>query len=351
MIHFSLSRVCRRIGFAALSCVFGAWTLVVAPAASASNTKNQTTKQSVAKKPAGKKVAPAPRQSVKYVRNSRGKLVAARGKNRVYAAPVPDLTADGTPNLLSQAAIIIDHNTGQTLYAKQPSAVMPIASITKLMTALVVVSGHGAMDEAIVITDEDVDIIKNSRSRLNVGASFRRADLMRLALMASDNRAASALGRSWPGGTFAFVQRMNEEARRLGMDSTRFVDATGLSPQNVSSPHDLAKLVAATSGHSVIREYSTTPAIHVTFPDTGRTLGFQNSNALVRGGDWEIDVSKTGFINESGKCLVMRAKVQNRPVIMVLLNAFGQHSRLGDANRVKRWLEGSKTASAAKASG
>jgi D-alanyl-D-alanine endopeptidase (penicillin-binding protein 7) len=207
------------------------------------------------------------------------------------------------------------------------------------------------MDEPIVITEEDIDVIKNSRSRLNVGASFRRADLMRLALMASDNRAASALGRSWSGGTFAFVQRMNEEARRLGMADTRFVDATGLSPQNVSTPADLAKLVAATSNHSLIREYSTTPALHVTFPDTGQTLGFQNSNALVRGGDWDIDVSKTGFINESGKCLVMRAKLQNRPVILVLLNAFGQHSRVGDANRIKRWLEGSKTAGSVKAAG
>jgi serine-type D-Ala-D-Ala endopeptidase (penicillin-binding protein 7) len=208
-----------------------------------------------------------------------------------------------------------------------------------LMTALVVVNGHGAMDEAITIADEDIDVIKNSRSRLNVGASFRRGDLMRLALMSSDNRAASALGRVHPGGTIAFVQRMNDEARRLGMDNTRFVDATGLSPQNVSTPQDLAKLVAAASRQSLIREYSTTPAVHVTFPDSGRTMGFQNSNALVRGGEWNIDVSKTGFINESGKCLVMRATVNNRPVIMVMLNAIGQHTRLGDANRIRRWLE------------
>jgi serine-type D-Ala-D-Ala endopeptidase (penicillin-binding protein 7) len=267
--------------------------------------------------------------------------VRAKGKpQRTRAvAHIPDLAADGRPNLLSQAAIVIDHATGETLYAKHADSIMPIASITKLMTALVVVSGHGAMDEAITITEEDIDVLKNSRSRLNVGASFRRADLMRLALMASDNRAASALGRSWPGGTAGFVERMNREAKRLGMDSTRFVDATGLSPQNVSSPQDLTKLVAAASGQSLIREYSTTPALHVTFPDTGRTMGFQNSNALVRGGDWNIDVSKTGFINESGKCLVMRATVHNRPVILVLLNALGQHTRLGDANRVRRWLE------------
>jgi D-alanyl-D-alanine endopeptidase (penicillin-binding protein 7) len=267
-----------------------------------------------------------------------------KAKQRVARAPVvPDIGADGGPNLLSHAAVIIDQSTGELLYAKKPDSVAPIASITKLMTAIVVLTAQQPMDEAIVIADSDVDTLKNSRSRLNVGSAFYRSDLLRLALMASDNRAAAALGRSFPGGIAAFVARMNEEAARIGMEQTRFVDATGLSPQNVSSPQDLARLVGAAARHSLIREFSTTPALNVTFPDTGRTVGFINSNALVRGGDWNIDLSKTGFINESGKCLVMRAMVQNRPVIMVLLDSWGRYTRIGDANRIRRWLEAQRS--------
>ncbi len=280
-----------------------------------------------------------------------GRTTLVRGKNgkmrRVKLAPppTPDLAADGTPYLLSSAAVVIDQTSNKIIYSKRSNAILPIASITKLMTAMVVLDTQASLDEAVIVSEDDVDLLKNSRSRLVLGTPFRRADLLRLSLMASDNRAASALGRSHVGGTPAFVQAMNQKAIALGMKNTRFVDSSGLNPDNTSTAQDLAKLVVAAGKYQTIRDYTTTPQIYVTFPDN-HVEGFLNSNSLVRGGEWTIDVSKTGYIKESGKCLVMRAFLNDKPTIIVLLNSEGQHSRLGDANRIRKWMEGTRVASA-----
>jgi len=217
--------------------------------------------------------------------------------------------------------------------------VTPIASITKLMTAMVVLDAKLSLEEPIQLTTEDIDLLKNTHSRLPVGSHFRRDDLLRLALMASDNRAASALGRSYPGGITAFVAAMNAKALTLGLTQTHYVDSSGLSPANVSSPQDLARLVAAAAKYPLISEYSTTGSVNVTLPNSTRKLNFVNTNALVRSSDWEIGLSKTGYINEAGKCLVMQAQIGNQPVVIVLLDSWGRLTRVGDANRIKKWLE------------
>ena len=255
----------------------------------------------------------------------------------------PDLTKDSVPNLLSHAAMVFDPLTGRALYAKNADAPMPIASITKLMTAMVVLEGKQSMDEPVAIDSADIDTIKGSRSRLPVGSAFRREDLLRIALMASDNRAAAALGRTYPGGTTAFVEAMNAKSKQIGLQNARFVDPTGLAPTNVASPQDLALLVAEASNFPQIREYSTTPELHVTLPNSKRPMGFNNTNGLVRASSgWDIGLSKTGYINEAGKCLVMHATIANNPVVIVLLDSWGKLTRQGDANRIKKWLENSK---------
>ena len=249
------------------------------------------------------------------------------------------LDKDGQPILQSSGVMVLDAKTGQTLYSKNAERATPIASITKLMTAMVVLDAKLSLDEVLQINNEDVDLIKNTQSRLPVGAHFRRDDLMRLALMASDNRAAAALGRNYPGGILSFVDAMNAKAKALGLTATHFVDSSGLAPGNVASAADLGKLVAAASQYALINEYSTTGAVEVTLPDTKRRLSFVNTNALVRASDWQIGLSKTGFINESGKCLVMQALIANQPVVIVLLDSWGRLTRIGDANRIRKWLE------------
>ena len=269
-------------------------------------------------------------------------IAADKPAPRAKAKParaVADVDKDGDPNLKSTAALVLDANTGETLFAKNADAIHPIASITKLMTAMVVLDAKLPLDEPVQISTEDLDLLKGTKSRLPVGAHFRRDDLIRIALVASDNRAAAALGRAYPGGIEAFVEAMNAKARLMGLESTRFVDSSGLAPGNVSSPAELARLVAEASKYEIIREYSTTPALDVTLPDTGRKVNYVNTNALVRAGDWKIGVSKTGYISESGKCLVMQALIANTPVVIVLLDSWGRLTRIGDANRIKRWLE------------
>ena len=254
-------------------------------------------------------------------------------------AAVADVARDGTPNLMSTGVLVLDPATGQTLFSKNADQAAPIASITKLMTAMIVLDAKLAMDEAIEISSEDIDTIKNTRSRLPIGTHFRRDDLLRLALMASDNRAAAALGRTYPGGTHAAVAAMNEKAKALGLTQTHYVDSSGLSPGNVSTPADLGKLVSAATKYDVIREYTTTGAVNVTLPNSKRTLHFVNTNQLVRSGDWKIGLSKTGYINEAGKCLVMQAVIANQPIVIVLLDSWGRLTRIGDANRIRKWLE------------
>ncbi|HEX4944976.1 MAG TPA: D-alanyl-D-alanine endopeptidase [Usitatibacteraceae bacterium] len=264
---------------------------------------------------------------------------ASRAKAMKASRTVADFDKDGDPNLMSTAALVLDAKTGETLFAKNADVVHPIASITKLMTAMVVLDAKLPLDEAIQISTEDLDLLKGTRSRLPVGANFRRDDLIRIALVASDNRAAAALGRSYPGGILAFVDAMNAKAKLLGLEATHFVDSSGLAPSNVSSPADLARLVAQASRYDIIREYSTTPALDVTLPDSGRKVNYVNTNALVRAGNWDIGLSKTGYISESGKCLVMQAMIANTPIVIVLLDSWGRLTRIGDANRIKRWLE------------
>ncbi len=263
---------------------------------------------------------------------------------RARAVAVADYGKDGGPNLLSHAAFVFDQETGQALYAKNADNALPIASITKLMTSMVVLDARLNLDEAVVIDRADIDMLKGSKSRLPVGTAFRREDLMRLALMASDNRAAAALGRTYPGGTGAFVEAMNAKAKLLGLSNAQFVDPTGLAPGNVASPQDLAMMVSAASAYPEIREFSTAPALRVTLPTSSRQIGFVNTNALVRTGGWTIGLSKTGYINEAGKCLVMQAIIASRPVVIVLMDSWGKFTRIGDANRIKKWIESGKVA-------
>ncbi len=252
---------------------------------------------------------------------------------------VAQVSRDSSPYVRSAGVVVLDPTTGETLFAKNADQQAPIASITKLMTAMVVLDAKLPLDEAIEITKDDIDHIKNTTSRLPIGSYFRREDLLRLALMASENRAASALGRNYPGGLEAFVAAMNEKAKALGLAQTHYVDSSGLSPQNVSSPADLGKLVAAASQYDLIREYTTTSAVTVQLPNSKRKLSFINTNGLVRHSDWKIGLSKTGYINEAGKCLVMQAMIANQPIVIVLLDSWGRLTRVADANRIRRWLE------------
>jgi serine-type D-Ala-D-Ala endopeptidase (penicillin-binding protein 7) len=255
------------------------------------------------------------------------------------AAHVIEAGDDGGPNVKSSGVLVLDPATGQTLYSKNADQSTPIASITKLMTAMVVMDAKLPLDDALQITNEDLDLLKNTKSRLPIGAHFRRDDLLRLALMASDNRAASALGRNYPGGLTAFVDAMNAKSKLLGLNATHFVDSSGLAPGNVSNPGDLGRLVAEASKYDLIKEYSTTGAVNVTLPDSKRKLSFVNTNALVRASDWQIGLSKTGYISESGKCLVMQAIIANQPIVIVLLDSWGKLTRVADAQRIRKWLE------------
>jgi D-alanyl-D-alanine endopeptidase (penicillin-binding protein 7) len=244
--------------------------------------------------------------------------------------------------LQSSAVLVQDQATGAVLYEKNPTAVLPIASITKLMTAMVVLDAVPDLHETLAIGEEDVDLIKGTRSRLKVGTRLEREEMLRLALMSSENRAASALSRHYPGGREAFVAAMNLKAQTLGLTDTRFLDATGLTAANVSSPRDLAKMVNAAHQYPLIREFSTTSEGE--FSIAGRPQQFRNTNTLVKNPAWEIGLSKTGYINEAGKCLVMQAWLNNKPTIIVLLDSWGKMTRIGDANRIKRWVESASLA-------
>lgn len=242
--------------------------------------------------------------------------------------------------LRSEVAFVQDLDSASVLYDKNSDEVRPIASISKLMTALVVAESGQAMDEILQIADADVDRLRYSRSRLRVGTELSRADMMHLALMSSENRAAHALGRYYPGGMPAFVRAMNDKARALGMRNTHFVEPTGLSSDNVSSPRDLVKLLQAVNNQPVIHRYTTDDRYEVAI-GKGRKLVYNNTNRLVKKADWDIRISKTGFINEAGECLVMLTRIDNRDVAIVLLNSSGHYSRIGDAVRIRNLVENS----------
>ena len=249
----------------------------------------------------------------------------------------------------SANALVYDASTRTALYQKGADDVTPIASVTKLMTAMVVLDANLPLDEPLDVDMGDLDMIKGSSSRLSMGIELPRREMLRLALMASENRAASALARHYPGGTGAFVAAMNAKAKSLGMTRTRFDDATGLSPSNVSTARDLAKMVEAAAGYPLIREFSVTPSHTVEVQPTGRVLGFHNSNRLVHGSAWDIQLQKTGYIREAGRCVVMLAQVASKPIVIVLLDSMGKYTRLADAARVKHWLETGQGLPVAKA--
>ena len=245
--------------------------------------------------------------------------------------------APGEPLLSSSAALVLDTTHSAVLYSRHSDVAMPIASITKLMTALVVMDAGQPLDEVLTVSDDDRSLGKGSASRLSPGTRLTRGDLMHLALMSSENRAAHALGRNYPGGVAACVIAMNAKARELGMTSARFVEPTGLSDENVASPEDLSKLVIAAAKVPAIREYSTDSDYVV---QVGRRpMQFRNTDSLVSKSDWNIVVQKTGYIAEAGRCLVMQTVIEARTVVIVLLNSYGKRTRVADARRIRRWME------------
>ncbi len=303
------------------------------PAASAEPVKRQivkvsknkgVVKRAVSKKFVAQKPRVASRAAVVQMRPSFGQLAGLHG-------------AQDALELKSSVALVIDQDTSEVLFSKNELAVLPIASLTKLMTGLVVSESRLPMEEMVTISQADVDTEKGSSSRLRVGTELSRGELLHLALMSSENRAAHALGRSFPGGLAAFVGLMNAKAKLLGMNDTKYVEPTGLSSNNQSSARDLAKLVKIAYGDPVLRELSTSPGHQVAVGK--QTLQYNNTNRLVKNPSWEIGLQKTGYISEAGQCLVMQAKVAGRMVIMVFLDSAGKLSRLGDAERVRRWVE------------
>lgn len=285
--------------------------------------------------------AVAKKKTVKAVKYPAAKTSRAHAavapKKSVRKVAISDFVPGGSLALASASVLVIDQATGEPVLEKKPDAVVPIASISKLMTAMVVLDAHLDMQEVISIGEEDVDSLKGTRSRLPVGTTMTRETAMLLALMSSENRAAHALGRHYPGGMPAFIVAMNQKAQSLGMASSRFEEPTGLSYKNVSTAHDLAKMVAASSQYPDIRRFSTTAEARVDL--NGRIQDFRNTNALVKNDQWEIGVSKTGYISEAGRCLVMQAKLAAKSVVIVLLDSVGKMTRVGDAVRIKRWME------------
>ncbi len=279
----------------------------------------------------------------------RGLLIALVLSAGVCPGPALARTraAPGMPALKSNAVYVLDETNAAVILSRQSDVAMPIASITKLMTALVVLDARQPLDELVEITAEDRGGTKSTVSRLEVGTSLTRADLLHLALMSSENRAAHALGRSYPGGLPACVEAMNAKARALGMKSTHFVEPTGLSSDNVASSEDLAKLVLAAAQSPMIQEYSTDKSY--TVPVRRRQVEFRNTDSLVRNPTWNIIVQKTGYIAEAGRCLVMKAIFEGRSVVIVLLDSAGKYTRVADARRIRKWLESRLAAEAARA--
>jgi D-alanyl-D-alanine endopeptidase (penicillin-binding protein 7) len=282
----------------------------------------------------------------------KGKALIAARKRAIVLASMPTVfippkqsfgeiaglhSAPDELDLKSGVALVIDQDTNEVLFNKNGNTVLPIASLTKLMTGVVLSEARLPMNEQITITQDDVDTEKGSRSRLTVGTTLTRAEMLHLALMSSENRAASALGRTYPGGLQEFVRLMNAKAKQLGMRATRYVEPTGLSSQNQSSAQDLAILVNAAYKDQAVREYSTSPGYEVAVG--ARTLQYNTTNRLIKNPEWDIGLQKTGYISEAGQCLVMQTKIAGRKLIMVFLDSAGKLSRLGDAERVRRWVE------------
>lgn len=359
MQHFASTRLqsfFQVLGVAALS------VALLAPGAHALERKKAPVKkQQTSATPAKKAVArntvrsAAPRKQVRAskqvvssAKRTRTRMVSASVRTPVRAAYVapPQLsygelaglhTLSDPLDLKSSVALVIDQDTHEVLLSKNDHAVLPIASLTKLMTGLIISQSHLPMDEFITITQDDINTEKRSSSRLLVGTTLTRREMLHLALMSSENRAANALGRTYPGGLAKFVGHMNAKARLLGMTDTRYVEPTGLSSQNQSSARDLAVLVNVAHSDPLLREFSTSPGYEVAVGK--KMLQYNNTNRLVHNATWDIGLQKTGYISEAGRCLVMQAEVSGRKLIMVFLDSAGKFSRLGDAERVRSWVE------------
>lgn len=304
--------------------------------------------------------ATTPKVKAKATATQTRKVKSVVLRKRVVAAPVLRAVptfgqvaglhdVEDPLDLKSSVAYVLDQNTNEVLFSKNPQAVLPIASITKLMTALVVVEAGLSLDEKLTVTEEDIDTEKNTRSRLAVGTTLTRGEMLHLALMASENRAANALGRHYPGGLSAFVAAMNAKAVSLGMADTHYVEPTGLSSRNQSSAKDLATLVKVSSEIPLLRDLSTSREARVALGK--RLVQFRSTNGLLSNPLWDIGLQKTGFINEAGKCVVMQARMAGRQLIMVFLDSSGKASRIADAERMRKWLasqpgEAATTASA-----
>lgn len=261
-------------------------------------------------------------------------LMGLLGSQAALAAPNP-----AKLQLKSGSALVMDINTGKTLYQKNPAQVRPIASLTKLMTALVVLDARQNLNQTLTIDQNDRDNIKHTYSRVRFGTKVSRRDALHLALMSSENRMASALARHYPGGRSAFIRAMNNKARQLGMRNSRFYDSTGLSTRNVSTARDLAKLIAAAYRQPLIRQFTQDTNKEMRFSTPAYSLMFNNTNPLVKNPDWDVRLSKTGYTDEAGRCLLMRAKPDQQELAIVLLNSVGKRTPVGDANRIRKWLK------------
>ena len=340
---------------ALISLMFASAGMTAAQAATAHSTssKKVVVKKSKAQ---GKARAPVRAAAVEASDRMVKRVTKVNGRRKVVyqrvitAAPaiqtMGDLAGLGLTHdpldLKSSVALVLDQANSEVLFEKNSNVALPIASITKMMTGLVVVEAEQDMNEVLTVTDEDVDRAKFSSSRLRVGAQLTRANMLHIALMSSENRAASALGRNYPGGKPAFVEAMNAKARELGMSDTHYVDSSGLSSMNVASARDLAKLAMKAYEHLMLRQFSTDAK--ATVEDNGRPMQFGTTNHLVASPDWAIGLQKTGFINEAGRCLLMQAVIEGRSVIMVFLDSKGKQSRTADAGRMRTWLQALKPA-------
>jgi D-alanyl-D-alanine endopeptidase (penicillin-binding protein 7) len=332
MSYQILNRALKVIGLVVLSVALGA------PAANAANAKSGA--KSLVVKKSHAKNSGIGKRGVSIRKGVRAKSFVAR-------AVVPPVLSFGQMaglhgaqdplDLKSSVALVVDQDTSEVLFKKNETAVLPIASLTKLMTGVIISGARLSMDELITVTQDDVDTEKHSSSRLQVGTTLTRGELMHLALMSSENRAAHALGRTYPGGLSTFVNLMNAKATMLGMRDTRYVEPTGLSSRNQSSAQDLATLVNAAYGDPILREFTTSPGYQIAVGN--RTLQYKNTNSLLKNPEWDIGLQKTGYISEAGQCLVMQARVAGRKLIMVFLDSAGKLSRVGDAERVRRWME------------
>ena len=317
---------------------------LAAPAANAAERKKAVVKKQHTSAVSAKR-AVATRKVASNTRSARISAKTAKAPTRVAFVPakpsfgqIAGLHEINDPlDLKSSVALVIDQETKEVLLSKNDNAVLPIASLTKLMTGMIISQAKLPMDEPVTITQDDVDTEKGSRSRLAVGATLTRGEMLHLALMSSENRAAHALGRTYPGGLTAFVTQMNLKARLLGMTDTRYVEPTGLSSNNQSSARDLATLVNVAHADPLLRELSTSPGYEVAVGH--KTLQYNNTNGLVKNPTWDIGLQKTGYISEAGRCLVMQTQVAGRKIIMVFLDSAGKFSRLGDAERVRHWVE------------